>query len=461
MSNDVSVFFFQKTPKTPQKIRYVYLRITVDGTPREKSTKRKWSADRWDQKLGRATGTKEDAKILNAYLDSKEAEVHKARLDLLNESMPITAQEIFERLDGRGTCKTTVLEEFKIHNDQMKALLRSEDKTDLDYAKGTHERYVTARSHVQDFIKFKYNRDDIHFSQLDYQFAKDYEFYLKTVRSCAHNTTLKYIANFKKIVLIAIEKKIIKDNPFARYKPKRQKIKKKALTWEELRVIEDYAFNVERLALVRDIFIFQCYTGLAYADVRGLTRDNIRRDNTGKLYIAGRRVKSKSDFIVPMLPTAIKIMNRYANHPDTLASNKVLPVISNQKMNAYLKEIGDLCGSALSTALGIRYVFPELNTHMARRTFASTVALNNGVPIVVVKEMLGHSTVQQTEDYAITEREYVHSSMQTLEEKIDERIKRDNQQQATVEKENTIEEIMMEMAVLQKKLDRLLFAKAV
>jgi hypothetical protein len=159
MSNDVSVFFFQKTPKTTKKIRYVYMRIAVDGTPREKSTKRKWPAERWDQKLGRAMGTKEDAKVLNAYLDSKEAQVYNARLALINESMPITAQDIFDRIDGKGLGKTTVLEEFQIHNDQMKALIRTENKPDLDYSKGTLERYITARSHVKDFIKFKYNRD--------------------------------------------------------------------------------------------------------------------------------------------------------------------------------------------------------------------------------------------------------------------------------------------------------------
>ncbi|MCX3265667.1 site-specific integrase [Pedobacter agri] len=448
MLQDVSVFFFQKTPRKPQKIRYIYLRVLVDGIARENSTKRKWPADRWDQKLGRAIGTKEDARILNTYLQSKEIEVFKARETLLREEMPISAQDIIDIINGRSGNKTKVLEEFQVHNDQMKALVRTKENPNLDFAPGTYERYVTAKSHVAEFIKFKYDRDDLEFAHIDYQFAKDYEFYLKTVRKCAHNTALKYIANFKKIVLIAKDKKIIRDDPFARYKRKKLKNKKNPLTWEALRVIEEYPFSIERLSEVRDIFIFQCYTGLAYADVRNLKKKDIIKDRAGKLYIDSMRVKTKSDFDVPLLPTPIRLLKKYEIHPFCQSTGRAMPVISNQKMNAYLKEIATICALKMSDLF-----IPDLHTHMARRTFAITVALNNGVSIVAVKEMLGHATVKQTEEYAITEKDFVHAEMQTLELTIEKRKNISLDKGELQDRNMSLEELMQEMERLKAQIE--------
>jgi len=448
MLQDVSVFFFQKTQRRPQKIRYIYLRVLVDGIARENSTKRKWPADRWDQKLGRAIGTKEDARILNTYLQSKEIEVFKAREALLREKMPITSQDIIDIINGRIGNRTKVLEEFQIHNDQMRALVRTTENPNLDFAPGTYERYLTAKSHVAEFIKFKYDRDDIEFAHIDYQFAKDYEFYLKTVRKCAHNTSLKYIANFKKIVLIAKDKKIIREDPFARYKRKKLKTKRSPLTWEALRAIEECSFSIERLSEVRDIFIFQCYTGLAYADVRNLKKTDIIRDRGGKLYIDSMRVKTKSEFDVPLLPTPIRILKKYESHPSCKSTGRAMPVISNQKMNAYLKEIATICASRRDDL-----VIPDLHTHMARRTFASTVALNNGVSIVAVKEMLGHATVKQTEEYAITEKDFVHAEMQSLELTIEKRKKIDLQRGELQTSTRTLEQLLQEIEQLKAQIE--------
>lgn len=394
--------FFLKTPKNKSNIRLVYLRITVDGIPRETSTKRKWDVKRWDQKAERAVGSKEDARTLNFFLESLVNGITRYKTKLMNSGETVTANKLIDFVKGNTVSKAKVLEEFQAHNNEMLALIPKGE-----FAEGTHERYVTARSHVQEFIKFKYNRNDLEFRELNYEFVKDYEFFLRTVRNCNNNTTLKYIANFKKIVLRAVAKEIIPSDPFKLFKGKKTKPNKKPLTNEELKKIEDFQFSTERLSLVRDIFIFQCYTGLAYIDAFQLKWADIKTGIDGEMWIMSSRQKSKSDTDIPLLPKAIEIMGKYRDHPVSLQRGAVLPVKSNQKMNEYLKEIATLCG-----------IDSPLNTHKARRTFGSTVTLNNGVPIHVVKEMMGHHSVKQTEEYALTEQKTISREMKQLKDKL-------------------------------------------
>jgi integrase len=391
--------FFLKSPKNKTiQIRYVYLRVTVDGIPKEISTKMKWDSRRWDQEAGRAIGTKEDAKTLNFYLEAVITKISQYKTDLINSGQSITATAIISFVNGESISKAKVLEEFQAHNDEMKALVEKKE-----FAKGTHTRYVTARSHVKDFILFKYKKDDLEFRELNYEFVVDYEFYLKTVRDCSNNTSLKYILNFKKIILRAIAKEIITKDPFTLFKGKKIKIKKYPLTKSELSLLESKSFSTERLTTIRDIFVFQCYTGLAYIDVYQLKKEDIKQGVDGRLWIMSSRQKTKSNTDIPLLPKAIEIMEKYKDDPVCIQRGSVLPVKSNQKMNEYLKEVAELSE-----------IHCTLNTHKARRTFASTVTLNNGVPIHVVKELLGHSSVKQTEEYAITEHDAISKEMTGL-----------------------------------------------
>lgn len=395
--------FFLKSPqKKTTQIRYIYLRITVDGIPKETSTKTKWDVRRWDQDSGRAVGTKEDARTLNFFLETLTTKINHFKADLINSGHTITANGIIDFVKGKTVSKAKVLEEFQLHNDEMQALVEKKE-----FAKGTHTRYVTARSHIMEFIQFKYKKDDIEFRELNYEFVTDYEFYLKTVRNCSNNTTLKYISNFKKIVLRAVAKEIIPKDPFTLFKGKKIRIKKYPLTKAELKLIENKHISNQRLSRIRDIFIFQCYTGLAYIDVYQLKKTDIKEGVDGRLWIMDNRQKTKSHTDIPLLPKALEIMEKYKDDPVCIEKGTVLPVKSNQKMNDYLKEIADLSN-----------VNCELSTHKARRTFASTVTLNNGVPIHIVKQLLGHHSVKQTEEYAITEHESISKEMTGLRERL-------------------------------------------
>jgi len=401
LENSFGMAFFLKTAHKGSKIRAVHLRITVDGITKETSTKRKWDVERWDQKTERAVGTKEDAKSLNYFLDSLTFKIHEIKTEILYTGKPLTTEKVMDYVLGRVTPRVKVLEEFQKHNDQMTALLGK------GYARGTLQRFAITKNHLAAFIKFKFKKDDMEFADLNLEFVKDFEFYLRTVRDCSNNTTLKYIANFKKIVIRAIDKEIILKDPFKNFKGRKTKLVKKPLSTQELYELERHYFTTDRLNVVRDVFVFQCYTGLAYIDAYQLSKADIRDGIDGNLWIMSERQKTNSTTNVPLLPQALKIIEKYKDHPLCVQRGTVLPVSSNQKMNEYLKEIAILCG------------FPfTLNTHMARRTFGSTVTLNNNVPINVVKELLGHASVKQTEAYAITEQVTIGREMSILNKKL-------------------------------------------
>jgi Phage integrase SAM-like domain len=178
-------FFLKSQSGRSENLRYVYVRVTVDGIPKETSTKRKWDITRWDHTQDRASGTKEDAKSINYFLDTLTTNISNYKTELILRGKKITASAIIDFVKGRDSSSLKVLEEFQKHNDRMLKLVPDE------YAEGTYKRYVTARSHVQEFILFKFQRDDIEFRELNYEFIVDYEFYLRSVRKCSNNTTIK------------------------------------------------------------------------------------------------------------------------------------------------------------------------------------------------------------------------------------------------------------------------------
>ncbi|MGE8511254.1 MAG: phage integrase SAM-like domain-containing protein [Chryseobacterium culicis] len=279
LEQSYGLFYFLKSAKN-KTIRTVYVRITVDGIPKEASTRRQWDINRWDQKEGKAIGTKEDAKTLNTFLESLTTKVNSFKTELFNKGIPVSSVDLINFVNGRSIKRNKVLEEFFEHNEEIKALVRKKE-----YSKGTHTRYVTARSHVRDFIKEKFQREDIEFPALNYEFAKNYYMYLRTVRNCSNNTAIKYISNFKKIILRAVAKDLITKDPFKLFVGKKTKLRKQPLTRLELKKLEEFSFDSERLDVVRDIFIFQCYTGLAYIDVYQLKWEDIKDGNDRGLWI--------------------------------------------------------------------------------------------------------------------------------------------------------------------------------
>jgi site-specific recombinase XerD len=289
---------------------------------------------------------------------------------------------------------------FKEHNRKIKELLG------IEYAPGTLERYETSLKHTSNFLLWKYNITDINIDKIDHAFITDYEFYLRTVRKCANNTAVKYIKNFNKIIKICLANDWLDKNPFANYKSKVKEVERVYLSEGEIQNIINKDFKNERLSLVRDIFLFSCFTGLAYIDVKNLTKSHISIGIDGDKWIFTHRQKTESASKIPILSVTQMIIDKYENHPQSVYEEKLLPILSNQKMNAYLKEIAAVCE-----------IEKELTFHIARHTFATTVTLTNGVPIESVSKMLGHKNLRTTQHYAKVLDKKVSEDMKILRDK--------------------------------------------
>jgi len=238
-------------------------------------------------------------------------------------------------------------------------------------------------------------------------FVKDFEFYLKTTCKCCHNTATKYLKNFKKIIRIALANDWMKSDPFSNIKFHLDDVDMDFLNEQELNALMEKEFKIERLQVVKDIYLFCCFTGLAFIDVKNLTYSDIEfRDN--RQWIKKRRQKTKNWCHVPILPPAIRLMEKYKDHPVCQKRGCVLPVPSNQRMNAYLKEIADISG-----------IEKNLSTHTARHTFATTVTLANQISIEVVSKMLGHASINMTKKYARVVDDLINRDMQKVYIKYD------------------------------------------
>jgi integrase len=378
----------------------VYLRVTVDGLAVEISAKRTWYPERWNNRSGRAIGVKDDVRSLNRFLDIMTNKVHDARRFLIDDNKEVTAQAIKNYLMGIDDRKM-LLEVFREHNERIAA------QVPFEYSAGTLDLFERTLLHTQRFLKWKYKTDDIDIRKLNYEFIEQFAFWFRTVRKCQHNSMIKYLTYFKKIVLLCVKRQWLRQDPFAEFSLARREMVRPFLTDEEITRITSKLFPTERLEVVRDIFLFSCYTGLAYADVQKLKRSEIVTGIDGEKWIDTTRQKTESSSRVPLLPFPRSILDKYKNHPVCEIKGTVLPILSNQKMNAYLKEIADTCG-----------ISKTLTFHVARHTFATTITLSNGVPIESVAKMLGHKNLKQTQHYAKVLDFKVSNDMQQLKIKL-------------------------------------------
>lgn len=401
MNTSLSLLFYLKKPKVCTTGSFpIYLRITTNGLRAEVSSQRDCNPVKWNQKAGKALGNHEESKALNAYLDILRHKVHDAHKEMILRGEIVSAKALKSRVEGTNGSHHSLCKVFADHNAQVEALVGQE------FASGTLERYRTSLKHTFDFLQWKFKVTDIDIRKINHAFITDYEFYLRSVRKCNNNSAVKYIKNFGKIIRICLANGWIEKNPFANYKAKVKEVVRVFLTEEELQILVNKTFTNERLQLVKDIFVFSCYTGLAYIDVKQLDHSNVSLGIDGGKWIFINRQKTDTSAHIPLLPPALAIMEKYKDHPQCLNESRLLPVLSNQKMNAYLKEIADLCG-----------INKEFTYHTARHTFATTVTLSNGVPIESVSKMLGHKDIKITQHYAKILDKKVSDDMQVLRDK--------------------------------------------
>tara|TARA_R110002096_G_scaffold9533_7_gene37640 strand:- start:10016 stop:11278 length:1263 start_codon:yes stop_codon:yes gene_type:complete len=402
-SKTFSIHFWLNAAKKKNGIAPVYARVTVNGKRAEISLKRYQSVTSWDPQTKRARPRTPNAPALNAYLDQVYADLLACQKQLLSEFKLITSQAIKARYLGEDVHQKTLLDLVDYHNATMKIVLKF----------GTIKNYYATERYLKRFLKAKIRSSDIHLKQLSYSFIIDFEQYLRKGPSINkgqplhNNGVMKHLERLKKLMNLALQLEWIEKDPFIRFKLKFTKHQRDYLSELELHILERGVLKEEHHRKTRDIFVFSCYTGLSYSDVRSLTDNNIVRGIDGDYWIFTQREKTEQPIKIPLLDKALNIIKKYDNDAENNA--KLLPIFSNQKTNVYLKEI---------TALF--EIKKNITFHSARHTFATTVTLSNGVPIETVSKLLGHSKLSTTQVYARVIEEKISVDMKSLRKKIND-----------------------------------------
>ncbi len=383
--NTFTILFFIKRSKLLRNNEApIYLRITVNGIREEISIRRSIKPEDWNESKGVAEESAEFSNEINQYLNQIRHEIYQHHLDLKDRKKTVSASALKNAfLKNENDDDITILEAYQEHNEDLKI------RIDKGVSRSTYIRHTTSKKHLEAYIKYEYKQNDYYLKEIDRLFINKYETYLRVNRGCNNNTTVKYIRNMGKIIREALKNDLIKENPFQNIKLRTNEVDMPFLTNKELNAIIEKKISIPRIAVARDVFVFCCLTGLAFIDVKTLTKNDLEEGSDGTLWIKKQRHKTNQWAHIPLLPQARQIIEKYGTNPVCLLQDVLLPVTSNQKMNAYLKEVSDLCG-----------ITKNLTTHCARHTFATTVMLANGVSIESTSKMLGHSNIRMTQKYA-------------------------------------------------------------
>ena len=400
----LKVIFYLKSKETSPELP-IFAKVTLNGDTMAMSTGKLISRERWQQtnKLRNPLKLPREKAIKNS-LDSLKLQLEEHHLNLVRQKGNVSLDNLKKLYKGQELEEEKpvgIIELFKKHNSffAQKVLQAERSAASL-------QKYERGEKLIRDFIIKKYGVNDYPVGKIGGAFIYNLEAYLKFDSIYKHkkgiqnNSVVKYFRNFKTVCTFAVKREIIEKNPFDIYEGKLKINEAVYLTKKELVAIENKIIVVARLQRVRDLFLFSCYTGYAPIDALKLTTDNIHEDNDGNYWIRTTRTKTSIKANVPLLPPALKIIERYSGQQDTL-----LPKLSNQKMNAYLKEIADLCGIA-----------KNMTWYVARHTFATTVTLANGIKIENVSAMLGHSNIKQTQHYAKVLDQSVSEDMAKLKQ---------------------------------------------
>lgn len=405
MENNFKItFWLNRTKKNSKNLAPIYLRVCQNYDHFYRSTGVYIHTSDWDKKAMRVKGTTLEANTNNSTLDALRIKILQIINQLSVVGKPFNIHTVQRMLEGNESSQITLM---RIYDEQLSEMKKLKGK---DFAPTTITKYKNTLLRLRQFIKYKYRRSDLYLYEISYQFMSDFEVYLKDKFDNSTVTTYKHYQRFSRVIRQAMQKGLIEKHPFENFKIKLPKKKIQYLTQEELDRIEQTDFKVERLNVIRDIFVFACYTGLAFAELESLTPDKITRGIDGELWLNIHRKKTKKEYQVPLFPKALQILEKYRNHPRCLKKGKCLLVPSNVKFNAYLKEIGDIAGIPNSK---------PLVTHLARKTFATTIALTNGMNIGVVSKILGHNSIKVTLDsYGAIIDELMLRNVKELKEKL-------------------------------------------
>ena len=391
------LFFVLKTKLLKNGEAPVLMRITINGSYDDARIQRSVPLNLWNAAKGCSKGRDRASIALNTYIAELHARALEKHKELVLEQALITPKLILKRVFGKDTEMRTLLGTMQDGIKEMETL------TGIDYSPVTINRYKNVVKKLQRLIPSYYGKEDITFHELTPEFIRAFDIYLKTEAGLCRNTIVRYMKCFKKFTNMALAKEWMRKNPFYGYKMEQDETDPVFLTYDELQTVMKKKFTIPRLELVRDIFVFACFTGLSFIDIKQLTAEHIVKDREGNFWIRKARQKTKNMCNIPLLDIPLAIIEKYKDNPKCQKQNVLLPVPCNQKMNSYLKEISDLCG-----------IHKEISTHTARHSYATSVCLANGVSIENVAKMLGHSNINMTKRYARVLDQSILNDMQKV-----------------------------------------------
>ena len=392
------LMYLKKGSEKPNGNVPLMCRLTVDGEIKQFSCKMDIPPRLWDVKTGRASGKSIEAQKINRAVDKIRVDVNRRYQEMMQTDGYVTAAKLRDAYLGIGIKQETLLKLFEQHNNEFLK------KVGHSRAQGTFARYRTVCKHIREFLPHTYNRKDIPLKELNLTFINDFEYYLRTERKCRTNTIWGYMIVLKHIISIARNSGVLPFNPFAGYINSPESVDRGYLSKEELQSLMDAPMKNKTYELVRDLFLFSTFTGLAYSDVKNLTMDNLQTFFDGNMWIITRRKKTNTESNIRLLEVPKHIIKKYKG---MTGDNRVFPVPSNSSCNEKLKKIGTQCS-----------IKTRLTFHVARHSAATTILLSNGIPIETVSRILGHTNIKTTQIYAKITNQKISQDMEILSHKI-------------------------------------------
>ena len=393
------LFYVKKGSERANGYLPLMCRLTVDGEIKQFSCKLDVPPKLWDVKTARATGKSAEAQKINAEVDRIRVDVNRRYQELMQSDGYVTAARLRDACLGLGVKRETLLKLFEQHNEEFIK------KVGHSRVQGTYNRYRTIYRHLCEFVPKVYRRDDIPLKELNLTFINNFEYFLRTEKKCRTNTVWGYMIGLKHVISIARNSGALPFNPFAGYINSPESVDRGYLTEREIQTLMETPVKSGTCELVRDLFIFSVFTGLAYADVKALTTDRLQTFFDGNLWIITRRRKTNTESNIRLLDVPKRIIEK---SKWLSKDGHVFPVPSNGRCNTILKELGRQCGFKI-----------RLTYHVARHTNATTVLLSHGVPIETVSRLLGHTDLKTTQIYARITNQKISSDMEILSHKLE------------------------------------------
>ena len=391
------LFYLKRNKEKTQSAVPVMGRITVNGTISQFSAKLTVPERLWEVRGGRAKGRSLESDRISRHLDEIRSQLDRHSRDIRDRESYVTAEKVKNAWLGFGKRYRTLLATFRSFTDDLHG------RIGVDRSRNTWYRYLATMKHLQAFLTAKYHVSDIALAELEQSFIEQFHVYLKTERALKLTSICRYLDCLINVVKIAFNDGIMPRNPFASYRYNEPTPERAFLNETEILTLQHTALRTKKQRLIRDLFLFSCFTGICYTDMKSLAWKQLEQDKHGDWWVIGNRCKTDTQYVVKLLPSALSILERYRDGADRVFA--FMPHLNT--VDRSLKRIAVLCG-----------IDKKLTFHTARHTYATTICLMNGVSLETLSKMLGHKRITTTQTYAKVTQPMIDREVEMLKEKL-------------------------------------------